>query len=80
MPIYEFRCLQCGQTFEKLFKSPGDEVRLDCPSCHGQAVERIISRTNYAMSSGKGTARPQVTTRSCHPGGGCTTLEIPGCD
>ena len=80
MPIYEFRCLQCGQTFEKLFLKTDDEVQLRCPACHSDSLERIISRTNYAMSSGKGTRKPQITTRSCHPGSDCTTLEIPGCD
>lgn len=80
MPIYEFRCLQCGRTFEKLFLRPDEKVELRCPGCNAESLERLISKTNYTMSAGKGTAKPQITTRSCHPGSDCTTLEIPGCD
>ncbi|MDA8334177.1 MAG: zinc ribbon domain-containing protein [Peptococcaceae bacterium] len=81
MPIYEFRCLDCGRAFEKLFiKKPDDEADLACPACKSESLERIISKTNYVMNSGKGTPKPQLSTRSCHPGSGCTTLEIPGCE
>lgn len=80
MPIYEFKCLQCGRTFEKLFIKPDDEADLACPECKSESLERIISKTNYAMGSGQGAKQPKLTTRSCNPGSDCTTLEIPGCD
>ena len=34
MPIYEFRCLRCGRTFELLKLKKGDEdVEMKCPEC-----------------------------------------------
>lgn len=80
MPIFEFRCLQCGNLFEKLFINPNEEINVNCPRCQSSSFERVISRTNYVMRSGRGTKRPQVTTRSCSPGSNCVTLEIPGPD
>jgi len=79
MPIYEFRCLACGRVFEKLFLKADDEADLACPACASVSLERIISKTNYVMGQGRDSAKPRITTRSCHPGSNCTTLEIPGC-
>lgn len=79
MPIFEFRCLKCGKIFEKLFINSNEEVNIECPECKSDAFERVISSTNYVMGGGKkGGSKPQVTTKSCSPGSGCTTLEIPG--
>jgi putative FmdB family regulatory protein len=41
MPIYQYRCLNCGQQFE-LKQSFNDKPVADCPSCHGIA-RRIFS-------------------------------------
>lgn len=79
MPIYEFRCLNCGNLFEKLFKSPHEEVQVECPKCKSESFERVISRTNYMMGSGKGK-KPNITTKSCSSGSECATFEIPGPD
>lgn len=78
MPIYEFRCLKCGELFEKLFVSADAKVELSCPQCKSDALERVISKSNHMMGSGKGGSRPTVTTKSCSPGNKCSTLEIPG--
>lgn len=41
MPLYEYRCKQCGHQFEKIqsFSAPDEK---ECPVCKG-AVERLIS-------------------------------------
>lgn len=41
MPLYEYRCKQCGHQFEKIqsFSAPEEKV---CPACGGE-VERLIS-------------------------------------
>lgn len=82
MPIFEFRCIQCGNIFEKLFKTHDEKVEIQCPGCKSESFERVISKTNYVMGSGKGGARPtpKITSRSCSTGSDCTTLELPGPD
>jgi len=78
MPIYEFRCLECGKLFERRFASINEKVELHCPECHSPSLERVISRVNFITRPGKGGARPQITTKSCRPGSNCMTLDIPG--
>jgi putative FmdB family regulatory protein len=41
VPLYEYRCKNCGHTFEKIqsFSAPEEK---ECPVCHGE-VERLIS-------------------------------------
>jgi len=76
MPIYEFRCLKCGDVFEILFKSASDEQKLVCPKCNSEELERVLSRTNYVMGM-KSRPKPKITTKSCS-GGTCATIDIPG--
>jgi putative FmdB family regulatory protein len=68
VPLYEYRCKQCGHQFEKIqsFSAPEEKV---CPACGGE-VEKLISApsfqfkgsgwyvTDYAKGakSGSGTA------------------------
>jgi len=43
MPIYEFKCLNCGQIFEIFFKSIEDFSRPQCPHCQSKNTEKIFS-------------------------------------
>ena len=79
MPIYEFRCLACGNLFEKLFITSNEEVDIQCPKCQSTSFERVISRNNHVVGTGKGS-KTAVTTKSCGSGSDCVTLEIPGVD
>ena len=77
MPIYEFRCLQCGEVFEKLFRKSDAESVLACPECKSEELERVLSRTNYVKGM-RGTPNPKITTKSCGGAGTCATIDIPG--
>lgn len=80
MPIYEFRCLQCGALFEKFFKMSNEEVEMKCPKCQSDSFERVISKTSHIMGSGKGGNKPKVESKSCGSGNDCMTFELPGPD
>lgn len=41
MPLYEYKCKECGHRFEKI-QSFSAEPITDCPVCEGE-VERLIS-------------------------------------
>ena len=79
MPIYEFRCLECGNLFERLFVTSGQQVDIACPKCKSESFERVISRASHIMGSSKGK-KPSLSTKSCSTGNGCVTLEVPGAD
>ncbi|MBW2093484.1 MAG: zinc ribbon domain-containing protein [Deltaproteobacteria bacterium] len=78
MPIFEFRCLKCGNIFEKLFTSAGEEEEITCPACQSDSFERVVSRTNYTIGAGPGGNQPKITAKSCGPSSQCMTLDLPG--
>jgi putative FmdB family regulatory protein len=64
MPTYEYKCLNCGHTFE-VFQSMSSEPVKECPKCGGP-VKRLIGsglspifkgsgfyQTDYKNNSGK---------------------------
>ena len=41
MPIYDYLCRECGHEFEGLVRK---EMAIpDCPSCHGNDLEQLLS-------------------------------------
>ena len=71
MPIYEYRCNDCGADFERLVRTEGQEVACECGS---EEVERQWSVFAAHMAGG-GSAKtssdaPACTT--CYPGGSCS--------
>ena len=43
MPIYEFRCAGCGQSFEELVLRRQDSEAVVCPRCGSQQVTQLLS-------------------------------------
>lgn len=48
MPLYEYTCLDCGQTSEILLLSSQDTP--ECGNCHSQNLKKLMSA--HASSSG----------------------------
>lgn len=78
MPIFEFRCNRCGNIFEKLFLHSDEKMVMACPECSSESLERVVSRSNYAMGVSPGGTQPKITTKSCSPSNRCMTLDMPG--
>ena len=62
MPIYEFKCQKCGDTFEFLRFHSDDDDNTTCPSCGSKQTERLLSSFSSVSSS------PELS--SCAPSGG----------
>ena len=43
MPIYDFRCQECGEVSEFLVYSTRSDRKLACSGCGSQNLERLIS-------------------------------------
>lgn len=43
MPMYEYRCRECGRQFEQLRRMDDADRGLICPDCGAQNVERLVS-------------------------------------
>ena len=52
MPIYEYRCKECGGSFEALLHRLDGEI-IKCPSCGSEDVEKMFS--SYAIMMGAST-------------------------
>ncbi|GFK95375.1 hypothetical protein NNJEOMEG_03237 [Fundidesulfovibrio magnetotacticus] len=50
MPIYEYRCQECQQTFEEWQKDFAERP-VPCPVCGGKS-ERLISNTAFVLKGG----------------------------
>lgn len=86
MPIFEFKCIKCGEFVEVLVMgSENDEGEIKCSKCDSQAFERVLSVTSHNIKDGGGATckssspatSPLTQTRSCSSGS-CTTYTVPG--
>ncbi len=75
MPIYEYRCQDCGHQLEKLQKMSDPELT-DCPACHTAGLRKLVSAAGFQL---KGTGWYQTDFRggskpaekAADSGGGC---------
>jgi len=70
MPLYEFRCAECGGIFDRLM-SVNDPAPV-CASCGSERVNRLVSLIGGLVGSGSasgGSSRP--TGGGCGCGGSC---------
>ena len=72
MPIYEYRCNDCGVDFEKLVLRSADRTNLRCPSCgEGHLMQRL---SPFAAHSSGGRDGMEM----CPSGGVCPTPGLCG--
>jgi putative FmdB family regulatory protein len=43
MPLYEYQCRRCDNSFEKLRRMQDADADLQCPDCGSEEVERQFS-------------------------------------
>lgn len=48
MPIYEYRCQDCGHELEKLQRM-SDAPLVDCPACEQPALKKLISAAGFRL-------------------------------
>ena len=56
MPLYEYHCRSCQNTFEKLQKQPSEN--LACPNCGHTAKRSVSVFAGASQHSESGCARP----------------------
>ena len=76
MPIYEFECEKCEDTFETLVFRSDDSV--SCPKCHSDQVHRVLSVFGFKSGGDKGAASSRMGSgvSSCT---GCTGRSCSTC-
>ena len=71
MPIYEFVCRKCGETFEELILG-GKIEGIKCPKCQSEEVEKIMSACAF-KSGAKFVSSSAGSACSGCAGGTCST-------
>ena len=51
MPIYEYRCAECGQSHDALQKL-SDAPLVDCPACGKPELKKKISAAGFRLTGG----------------------------
>jgi putative FmdB family regulatory protein len=67
MPMYEYKCDECGRVFSELRKIADREKPIDCPDCGGKG--RVIMST-FAGGGSSSDACPINPSSSCTSGFG----------
>lgn len=55
MPIYEYRCHDCGKTSELLVGMTQDDREVRCKYCGSNKMDKMLSRSNIAKQHGSGS-------------------------
>ena len=69
MPIYEYKCDDCGTRFEKLVRRSSEVSELECPSCGQKHLKQELS--TFAAHANGGSKSSDVPM--CPSGGRCPT-------
>jgi putative FmdB family regulatory protein len=71
MPLYEYRCKDCGTEFEKQLRFSEASQLPACPNCNStQTRKKISSVVSFTASSDSSFA--SSSSSSCSTGGGFT--------
>jgi len=71
MPIYEYKCRDCGEKFETMRSMKDADAPIPCSKCQGQNTSRQLSKF-AAQSGGKALAGGNGGCGSC-AGGSCAS-------
>ncbi|ACS80573.1 FmdB family zinc ribbon protein [Maridesulfovibrio salexigens] len=78
MPIYEYKCRECGAVYEEI--ASAGSAPAPCPSCGKDAGEKLMSSTssltgkdtpNIPDSAGTGCCGANPSSKGCVPGSCC---------
>lgn len=69
MPLYEYRCSGCGETFEEaLWRMQDADTGLVCPKCQSGQIERLLSTFASRMGSAETVGACGAPASACGSG------------
>ncbi|MCZ7556970.1 MAG: zinc ribbon domain-containing protein [Bacteroidia bacterium] len=74
MPIFEYRCNDCANTFDILHKGAENQDLIQCPECHSKNAVKKFSTFAASVGSTASSFDAGCATGSCGVpsyGGGC---------
>jgi putative FmdB family regulatory protein len=73
MPIFEYKCGDCGNKFEVLHKSAANQNEVLCPVCESKNHKKLLSTFSASTGGSHDFEGPSCADGSCGmpAGGGC---------
>jgi len=68
MPIYDYKCTDCGEVYDVFHKSREVIEDITCPACHSTKYKKLMSVPSISMG---GTATASSSEVPSCPAGGC---------
>ena len=69
MPMYDYRCKNCGEKFEELvFSSSTPDEEITCPYCKENKSERLLSAPMVSVGSSSNGASTSSSSGCGHSG------------
>lgn len=68
MPVYDYRCTQCGMSYDVYHKGKEKVEDVVCPSCSSREHKRLMSVASVAVGGSSGTG---AASHACEMGGEC---------
>ncbi len=78
MPIYEYYCVDCHETFELMRSLAEADAEATCEKCGGTQTRRVVS--SFAAFSSEGGSRRAVAGSSPCSGCGAVGTGCASCD
>lgn len=79
MPIFEFKCQNCGNKFEELLRGKDSLNNLYCPYCQNKNIEKIISK--FSIAQGRNAFRSNsIEKDSTSKCSGCSANSCSNCN
>lgn len=70
MPIYEYRCQNCGAEFGDLVRMGTPDEDVECPKCSEHQSKRMLSVFSSPSSGGGSSALSSIGSSACGGGSG----------
>jgi len=75
MPLYEYKCSDCGACFDALRSMADADKAIACPKCESENTGRVISLFSAVGSEGV-IAGAGSSCGSCTPSASCATCGL----
>jgi putative FmdB family regulatory protein len=75
MPLYEYKCSDCGMSFDALRAMSDADAPIACPKCGSESTYRMISLFSAIGSEGV-IAGAGTSCGSCLPSASCATCNL----
>lgn len=64
MPVFEYKCSDCNEKFEVLYKSSVHKEEITCPKCNSTKNKKLYSAFSASVV-GSSVSNDSCTTGSC---------------